>query len=51
MTILTGLGALIASLITGALVAPAQETAARAICRTEWSGRAIPQAGSFGPGC
>ena len=50
MTILTALGALIAALITGALVAPTQETAARAVCRAAWSGRAISQTRSFGTG-
>jgi hypothetical protein len=47
MTILTALGALMTALITGALVAPTLETAARA----EWSGRAMPQTRSFRPGC
>ena len=46
MTILTTLGALITALITGALVAPGQETAVRA----QWAGRAMPQTRSFGPG-
>jgi hypothetical protein len=50
MTILTALGALITALITGVLVAPTQETAAPAVCRAEWSGRAMPQTRCFGPG-
>jgi hypothetical protein len=48
MTILTTLGALITALIAGALVAPTQETAARAVYRAEWSGRAIAETRSFG---
>lgn len=46
MTILTTLGALITALITGAVVAPGQETAVRA----EQTRRAMSQTSSFGPG-
>jgi hypothetical protein len=41
MTILTALGALMTALFTGALVAPTQETAARAVYRAQWSGRTM----------
>jgi capsid protein len=51
MTILTALGALIAALLSGALAAPTQETAARAVRRAIWSGRAMPQTRSFGRRC
>jgi capsid protein len=50
MTILTALSALITALIAGALVAPTQETAERAVRRAQWSGRAMPQTHSFGAG-
>jgi hypothetical protein len=49
-TILAALGASITRLITESLVAPAQETAAPTVRRAEWSGRAIRQTRSFGPG-
>ena len=42
LTILTALGGLITALIAGALVAPTQETAARAVGRAAWSGHAMP---------
>jgi hypothetical protein len=51
MTILTALGALITAVMAGALVAPTQETAARAVCRTKWSGSEMRQTRSFGPVC
>lgn len=50
MTILTALGALITALITGALVAPTRQTAARPTGRAAWSDREMRQTRSFGPG-
>jgi hypothetical protein len=50
MTILTALGALITALMTGALVAPTEESAPRALSRAEWYGRATLQPPPFGPG-
>ncbi len=42
LTILTALGGLITAMIAGALVAPTQETAARAVGRAARSGHAMP---------